>query len=444
MWLLCCHIVHDQNGVRCLATFITEWEAGAEENLLLLNGPTAENQHSDEPSSYYVEKLVRLCCFFGFDGYFFNIEAPLPSQQHVRKMVKFVSQLSSALHAAVPGSLVIWYDSLDAGGRVRWQSALNEENYAFFEACDGIFLDYHWTPEKLVCSACIAGRRRYDVYTGIDVWGRGTFGGGGYGCGQALQAIRTAGTSLGVFAPGWTFESQQGESLGHIVLELNEAKFWRGRNLPLWLTGSLLQDGLCSSSNPLPVASCQSSVIEASCNCFPPSKSMYDISSFRLGEWQHVVRGGDGFVACEDGIVTSYQWCVRAQLVDLEAAGLPQALLDSSPPIYAAERFIGTGPNPKDSFALRVSLLDGSGRVLSTFYSQERHADKSWRIVEHTFRRYPRGLLVFSIISELVMTAGLFLYLSFLKVFASFFGKTAVAMPSIGLVILGSRLERTH
>ena len=38
-----------------------------------------------------------------------------------------------------------------------------------------------------------AGDRRHDVYMGVDCFGRGTFGGGGYGCSTALQASASQG-----------------------------------------------------------------------------------------------------------------------------------------------------------------------------------------------------------------------------------------------------------
>jgi len=74
----------------------------------------------------------------------------------------------------------LWYDALTIDGRVSCQSRLNELNLPFFEATD-IFLDYHWNEDYLESSAQVAGQRKKEVYVGIDVWGRGTFGGGGFG-----------------------------------------------------------------------------------------------------------------------------------------------------------------------------------------------------------------------------------------------------------------------
>lgn len=48
-----------------------------------------------------------------------------------------------------------------------------------------------------------------DIYTGIDVWGRGTHGGGGFNVHAALDHVRDAGTSTALFAPAWTWESRE-------------------------------------------------------------------------------------------------------------------------------------------------------------------------------------------------------------------------------------------
>ena len=46
---------------------------------------------------------------------------------------------------------------------------------------------------------------------GIDVWGRGTHGGGGLGCYRALEHIEPSslGLSTAIFGPGWTWEAEQ-------------------------------------------------------------------------------------------------------------------------------------------------------------------------------------------------------------------------------------------
>ena len=53
-------------------------------------------------------------------------------------------------------------------------------NRPYFDLCDGIFLNYNWTNAGLSASKRLAQERRGEVYVGIDVFGRGCPGGGGY------------------------------------------------------------------------------------------------------------------------------------------------------------------------------------------------------------------------------------------------------------------------
>lgn len=49
--------------------------------------------------------------------------------------------------------------------------------------CDGIFLNYTWTESRLSNSCLLAkelNRDIKDIYVGLDVWGRGCPGGGGF------------------------------------------------------------------------------------------------------------------------------------------------------------------------------------------------------------------------------------------------------------------------
>ena len=52
----------------------------------------------------------------------------------------------------------------------------------FFDVCDGMFLNYCWKDKNLKSSKGLAvdAGRPYDVYVGIDVFGRGCLGDGGF------------------------------------------------------------------------------------------------------------------------------------------------------------------------------------------------------------------------------------------------------------------------
>lgn len=103
---------------------------------------------------------------------------------------------------------VLWYDSVTVDGKLNWQDRLNAKNRTFFDACDGIFTNYHWKEDYPSSCALEAQGRRLDVYMGIDTFGRGTWGGGGFDVDKALGKIRRAGVSAALFAPAWTMENK--------------------------------------------------------------------------------------------------------------------------------------------------------------------------------------------------------------------------------------------
>ena len=85
------------------------------------------------------------------------------------------------------------YDAVTTEGILQWQDTLNHLNMPFFEAADAIFINYTWkegTPSQV---AAVAGARKHDVYMGVDVFGRNTYGGGGMSCNVAVTAARSAG-----------------------------------------------------------------------------------------------------------------------------------------------------------------------------------------------------------------------------------------------------------
>lgn len=49
--------------------------------------------------------------------------------------------LMSSVHASAQ---VIWYDAVTVEGFLEWQNSLTHLNRPFFDACDGLFVNYHW------------------------------------------------------------------------------------------------------------------------------------------------------------------------------------------------------------------------------------------------------------------------------------------------------------
>ena len=98
---------------------------------------------------------------------------------------------------------VIWYDSVTELGELKWQNALTPANRCFFDVSDGIFLNYTWKPEThLDRSLSMAGDRKTDIFVGVDVFGRGCYGGGGWNSHAAVEEAWKRGLSVAIFAQG--------------------------------------------------------------------------------------------------------------------------------------------------------------------------------------------------------------------------------------------------
>ena len=107
--------------------------------------------------------------------------------QDFNKLVKWVAYLTKKSHEVIPGSLIVWYESVIASGQVKWQSELNAQNDMFFDVSDVFFTDYHWNIDKLRRSVQNAGSETLKLFHGIDVWGRGAFAGGQYNTWQGCK-----------------------------------------------------------------------------------------------------------------------------------------------------------------------------------------------------------------------------------------------------------------
>ncbi|XP_062840747.1 cytosolic endo-beta-N-acetylglucosaminidase [Trichomycterus rosablanca] len=210
MWTNAAH----KHAVLSLGTFITEWVGGGKTCEAFLAG--------EEDYRAVADKLVQIAHCYGFDGWLINIENVL-SAGAVKHMAPFLRYLTDQMHERVPGSLVIWYDSVLEDGTLKWQNQLNHHNRVFFQACDGIFTNYNWKESSLedMASDPAAQGRLADVYVGVDVFARGEVVGGKFETNKALELVRKHGFSAALFAPGWVYEC-------HDKTEFltNQDKFW--------------------------------------------------------------------------------------------------------------------------------------------------------------------------------------------------------------------------
>ena len=129
-----------KNGVSILGTIITEVDEGAK----ICNAIFS----SSENTKFFIKQCVEIALHVGFDGWLLNIENVI-EKDHIEDLKQLVQELTKAMHEANSKSKVLWYDSVTIEGKLEWQNALNDLNAPYFDACDGIFLNYTWTEEKL-------------------------------------------------------------------------------------------------------------------------------------------------------------------------------------------------------------------------------------------------------------------------------------------------------
>ncbi|PAA81904.1 hypothetical protein BOX15_Mlig017838g2, partial [Macrostomum lignano] len=195
-WVDLCH----RHGVPCLGTFIAEWDSGLEAMRQLLS--------NEKDAIGWADRLIDLADAGGFDGWLINVEVALPAEL-VPALQAFVRRLKSksSLH-------IVWYDSVITDGQLLWQNSVNALNEDFLIAAGSILLNYCWTADLLKSTAGrlaelqSSSSSALTVYVGVDCFGRGCPGGGGFNCSEAVRMIvENQQLGVGLFAPGWAYET---------------------------------------------------------------------------------------------------------------------------------------------------------------------------------------------------------------------------------------------
>ncbi|KZT13242.1 glycoside hydrolase family 85 protein [Laetiporus sulphureus 93-53] len=226
-WINAAH----RQGVKILGTLIFE-DSGQQDCLRLLVGrlpksKTGAAKHSASTSlplsPHYARLLADLAFQRGFDGYLLNVECPLLGGiEQTRVFSAWIALLESELRRKVgQHAEVIWYDSVIISGDLRWQDRLNNYNLPLFIPSSGFFTNYTWAHDypsltaqyflSLDPSLMPRPKRLRDIYVGVDVWGRGQHGGGGFGSFRAISHIDPVflGLSVALFGHAWTWETEQ-------------------------------------------------------------------------------------------------------------------------------------------------------------------------------------------------------------------------------------------
>ncbi|EIW81737.1 glycoside hydrolase family 85 protein [Coniophora puteana RWD-64-598 SS2] len=236
-----------RQGVKMLGTLIFEGPAEADVLRLIVGPPPSPppptgdlttgpvNRPTTFPvSRHYATRLAELAAQRGFDGWLLNVECPLRGgPEQCRALTVWIGMLREEMSERVGGHAeVCWYDSVIVNGQLRWQDRLNAYNLPFFLASDSFFTNYTWPPTypqltaqyflsidpALLSSSPSASvnppllsKSLQSIHTGVDIWGRGSYGGGGFGAYKALTHIdpQGLGLSAALFGQAWTWESEQ-------------------------------------------------------------------------------------------------------------------------------------------------------------------------------------------------------------------------------------------
>uniref|UniRef100_A0A915MGI0 Mannosyl-glycoprotein endo-beta-N-acetylglucosaminidase n=1 Tax=Meloidogyne javanica TaxID=6303 RepID=A0A915MGI0_MELJA len=189
-------VCHDHRG----GTFIIE-------SVALFNQCFSDDSITDK----IVSSLVDLCKNMNFDGWLINIENAVDSV-YLDRLEGFLRKLRRGLRDNVHNcTQVIWYDSVVNSGELCWQNELNKDNKRWFSAVDGFYTNYGWTECHLETTLetfyknFSDDKSLFDIYIGIDVFGRDCTG--GWECFKPLEVIRRYNFSAAIFAPGWICET---------------------------------------------------------------------------------------------------------------------------------------------------------------------------------------------------------------------------------------------
>ncbi|GMF40802.1 unnamed protein product [Phytophthora lilii] len=227
-----------RHGTRVLGTFLTEGDEGTE-----LCKELFHDSHSAEVSSQcasmsvfvgslirllvtqtFASKLAAIAWHGGFDGWLINVENDVPGDL-VANIYVFLRTLRKGMQLQNAFAQVVWYGSLSRTGKRISFVRLDDASAPFFKNVDAFYADYGWVPDDAKFTAAFDLDRRYDVYMGVDVFGRhNMLGGGKMNCGEPLRLIWNSGVSAALFAPGWTHECYQHEEQKNFVVVEN--RFW--------------------------------------------------------------------------------------------------------------------------------------------------------------------------------------------------------------------------
>ncbi|XP_035243659.1 F-box only protein 2 isoform X1 [Anguilla anguilla] len=136
-------------------------------------------------------------------------------------------------------------------------------------------------------------------------------------------------------------------------------------------------------------------------NCGEEQLEFWELTENGGSEWRVEEMPGDcGYAFCDEAVskyfATSFELCMKKQVVDLLAEGLLPDALDAQPAVTVEDWYCGRS-DCGCTYQLDVRLLDENQEVLQDFKPDPvtldpDNDDCSWKQVTHTFSDYGPGL----------------------------------------------------
>lgn len=180
----------------------------------------------------FIQQLITAANFFGFDGWFFNVEQPHfnPPPAYRANLLDLVSRLTDALDGF--GGICVWYDSIGPDGTVLYSGEVSQQagNLDFFQAANATFVDFVWNaPTSLddtlasldpsLRTRAMFGVRGFKNEPGVN--GRH----GQFGSSDTARAVTGTGLSHAQYAGSWTYQKSDGTPEDY---EARDLQFWAG------------------------------------------------------------------------------------------------------------------------------------------------------------------------------------------------------------------------
>lgn len=93
------------------------------------------------------DKLVEMAKYFGYDGYFLNVEEYLPSDQAALLAKMMLAMKAKAKASGMTHFYLQYYDAMLPDGSLNYQGQINEQNGPWLngDTSDSIYIDYGWS-----------------------------------------------------------------------------------------------------------------------------------------------------------------------------------------------------------------------------------------------------------------------------------------------------------